>query len=61
MSAEEVAKQQAASSRSAVMQTGSFGIGTGGMSVGVLIFWAFVGIPLAWGVWTTLQNAMRIF
>jgi len=61
MSAEEVAKLQAANSRSAVMQAGSFGIGTGGLSFGVLIFWAFVGIPLAWGVWTTLQNAMRIF
>ena len=23
-------------------------------------FWAFVGIPLAWGVWNTLQSAIRI-
>jgi hypothetical protein len=24
-------------------------------------FWAFVGIPLAWGVWTTLVSAAKIF
>ena len=24
-------------------------------------FWAFVGIPLAWGVWITLQSAVAIF
>jgi len=62
MSAAEVAKLQAANARSAgAVQAGSFGIGKGGLSFGVLIFWAFVGVPLAWGVWITLQNAMRIF
>jgi len=25
------------------------------------LFWAFVGIPLAWGVWETLRSAARIF
>ena len=40
---------------------GSFGIGKGGLDVQAAIFWAFVGIPLAWGVWTTLKNAVRIF
>jgi hypothetical protein len=24
------------------------------------LFWAFVGIPLAWGVWITLQSAAKI-
>ncbi|HJZ32623.1 MAG TPA: OFA family MFS transporter [Hyphomicrobiaceae bacterium] len=62
MSADEVQKLQAASARSAAMtEPGSFGIGKGGLSVGAVVFWAFVGIPLAWGVWTTLLHAMRIF
>ena len=25
------------------------------------LFWAFVGIPLAWGVWKTLESAIKIF
>jgi len=25
------------------------------------LFWAFVGIPLAWGVWITLVSAAKIF
>jgi len=24
------------------------------------LFWAFVGIPLAWGVWKTLESAVKI-
>jgi hypothetical protein len=26
-----------------------------------VLFWAFVGIPLAWGVWKTLESAAKIF
>src|SRR5476651_1551730 len=52
MSADEVAKLQAASARSdAAIQHGSFGIGKGGIDAKALLFWAVVGIPLAWGVW----------
>src|SRR5476651_1117473 len=52
MSAAEVAKLQAASARSdAAIQHGSFGIGKGGIDAKALLFWAVVGIPLAWGVW----------
>ena len=62
MSAEEVAKLQAASAKSAIAApSGSFGIGKGGLDAKALLFWAFVGIPLAWGVWVTLKNAIRIF
>jgi MFS family permease len=62
MSAEEVAKLQAASAKSAAgVQSGSFGIGTGGLDVKAALFWAFVGIPLAWGVWKTLESAIKIF
>ena len=62
MSQEEVAKLQAASARSAAATpSGSFGIGKGGLDIQAAVFWAFVGIPLAWGVWITLKNALRIF
>jgi MFS family permease len=62
MSASEVAKLQAAIAKnSASTPTGSFGIGKGGLDAASAIFWAFVGIPLAWGVWITLQSAAKIF
>jgi MFS family permease len=62
MSAEEVARLQAASAKSeAAIQHGSFGIGKGGLDVRAALFWLFVGIPLAWGVWKTLESAAKIF
>jgi MFS family permease len=60
MSAEQVAKLQAASARSAA-STGSHGIGFGGLDAKAALFWAFVGVPLAWGVWKTLESAIKIF
>ncbi|MBV8745897.1 MAG: hypothetical protein JO134_12740 [Xanthobacteraceae bacterium] len=41
--------------------TGSFGIGRGGLNPKAALFWCFVGIPIAWGVWITLKNAIVIF
>jgi hypothetical protein len=62
MSADEVAKLQAASAKSAAaVQHGSFGIGKGGFDAKTALFWAFVGIPLGWGVWKTLESAIKIF
>jgi MFS family permease len=62
MSAAEVAKLQAASAKSdAAIQHGSFGIGKGGLDAKALLFWAVVGIPLAWGVWKTVESAVKIF
>ena len=62
MSAEEVAKLQAAGAqREAGVQHGSFGIGKGGLDAKAVLFWAFVGVPLAWGVWKTLESAIKIF
>jgi MFS family permease len=60
MTAQEVAKLQAASAKTAA-STGSHGIGFGGLDAKAAAFWAFVGIPLAWGVWTTLVSAAKIF
>ncbi|MBC9883336.1 OFA family MFS transporter [Bradyrhizobium sp. INPA01-394B] len=62
MSHEEVARLQAASAKSeASIQHGSFGIGRGGLDGKAALFWAFVGVPLAWGVWKTLESAVKIF
>jgi MFS family permease len=41
--------------------SGSYGIGTGGLDFKAALFWLFVGIPICWGVWTTLKNALLIF
>jgi len=61
MSESDLAKLQAASiSAGAGTPSGSFGIGRGGLDVRAALFWAFVGIPLAWGVWITLQSAANI-
>jgi MFS family permease len=58
----EVAKLQAANAKAAAITgSGSFGIGKGGLDVQAAVFWAFVGIPLAWGIWITLTHAARIF
>jgi MFS family permease len=58
----EVAKLQAAAAKNASSSpTGSFGIGKGGFDAQAAMFWAFVAIPLAWGVWITLKNAVKIF
>jgi MFS family permease len=59
MSEAEVAKLQEASGATA--QTGSFGIGKGGLDGKAAAFWLFVGIPLAWGVYMTLLSAVKIF
>jgi MFS family permease len=62
MNPDEVAKLQAASAKSqAAIQHGSFGIGKGGFDTKAALFWVFVGVPLAWGVWQTLASAMKIF
>jgi MFS family permease len=37
------------------------GVGGGGLGVKVWLAWAAVCIPLAWGVWKTLDSAAKIF
>jgi MFS family permease len=62
MKPEEVAALQAKlGSAGSARPAGSFGIGKGGLDAKALIFWAIVGIPLAWGVWKTLVSAIKIF
>ena len=33
----------------------------GGLSPAILAAWLAVGLPIAWGVWQTLQSAVKIF
>lgn len=40
---------------------GSFGIGRGAIDTNAVLAWTAVGIPLLWGVWTTLASALRLF
>jgi MFS family permease len=62
MSEAEVTKLQASTAgANAAQQTGSFGIGTGGLDGKAALFWAFVAIPLAYGVYMTLLSAVKIF
>ena len=62
MSADEVARLQGAGAKNTGgVQSGSFGIGKGGFDVKAALFWLFVGIPLAWGVYKTLESAAKIF
>jgi MFS family permease len=43
------------------VQKGSYGIGMGGFTFGALLFWLLVGIPLAWGIWITVEKALVLF
>jgi MFS family permease len=62
MSEADMTKLQATSAKKeAAIQHGSFGIGKGGLDLSAALFWLFVGIPLAWGVWKTLVSAAKIF
>jgi hypothetical protein len=61
MKPEEVAAIHAKHAAVGTSGGGSYGIGKGGLELRSAAFWAFVGLPLAWGVWNTLQSAVAIF
>jgi MFS family permease len=61
MTPEEMARLQASVNAEA-MGPRSQGIGvSGGFDLKILLAWAAVCIPLAWGVWKTLDSARKIF
>jgi hypothetical protein len=60
MPADEVAALQA-SGQAAIVETGSFNIGRGQFDLAAALAWAAVGVPIAWGVWTTAQNVAKLF
>lgn len=41
--------------------TGTFRIGLGGLDAKAAVAWLAVGIPLAWGIWTTLSKSFVLF
>ncbi len=59
--AEVAAEQSRLNANTAVVEGGSFGIGTGGLDGKAALFWLFVGVPLAWGIWTTVVKALGLF
>jgi MFS family permease len=61
MKDEEVAALQAKTQAAGAAATGSFGIGYGGLDGKTALAWLAIGIPLAWGVWITLQTAFILF
>jgi MFS family permease len=54
-------KDAGAASSKAAASTGAFGIGFGQFDAAAAIAWAAVGVPLAWGVYKLLDNAVKIF
>jgi len=47
--------------RSGVPFDSSFGVGSGGVSVKVLLAWTVIVLPLAWGVFKTMATALKLF
>jgi len=61
MSDKEVAGYQARTHAVVAGATSSFGIGRGGLDVKAFLAWSAIGIPIGWGVWVTVKNALVLF
>jgi hypothetical protein len=61
MKDEEVAALQSKAEASATGPGGSFGIDRGGLDAKAVVAWLAVGIPLAWGIYVTLNTALVLF
>jgi MFS family permease len=62
MSDAEVAKVQATPGMGVPSgPIGAYGIGKGGVDARVILAWAFVGVPLLWGVWITITKSLSLF
>jgi MFS family permease len=63
MSDAEVAAEQAKlkTANDTQAASGSFGIGKGGLDAKAVLFWTLVGVPLAWGVWQTVEKTLVFF
>jgi hypothetical protein len=59
--AEVIALQKGASAAAAAQHGGSYGIGKGGFDLSAALAWAAVGIPIAYGVWITMNSAFVLF
>src|SRR5690349_17466611 len=63
MSKEEVARLQASLKSRAELRNNAAAAAArlGGFDIKAWLAWAVVGIPLAWGIWTTLEKALVLF
>jgi MFS family permease len=61
MTENEVEALQASSSAVTLIPPRSPGIGRGAIDATAVLAWTAVGIPILWGVWTTLQSALALF
>jgi MFS family permease len=61
MSEQEVAELQANMKSRAETRAGPATAVAGGFDLRVWLAWAAVGIPLAWGIWITLEKALVLF
>ena len=59
MSETEVAALQ--KNGSETTRSGSQGIGTGGLDAFAALAWAAVSIPVLWGIWRVLKQAVVLF
>jgi MFS family permease len=60
MKDEEVAALQVKQQTQGVT-TGSMGIGAGKLDAVAILAWLAVGVPLCWGIWKTVVNALKLF
>lgn len=58
MSEAQLAAERRLAHDSATTAVGTAG---GGLSMAALLAWLAVGVPIAWGVWTTVQKAIVLF
>lgn len=61
MTPEEVAALQANQTGRGQIPSGSFGIDRGRLDLPAILAWLAVGLPLLWGVWSTLQKTAVLF
>jgi len=58
---EELAKLQARRPTPEAAGATVFGIGPGGLDRRAALAWTAVGVPIAWGIWVTLSQALVLF
>jgi hypothetical protein len=61
MSDAELAASAKGGSATAPGRTGNAGIGRGGVTPLAILAWLAVGLPIAWGIWSTVSKAMILF
>ncbi len=61
MPEDQVAALQSKSSAMRSGPEGSYGIGGGAFDAKAFLAWAFVGIPIVWGVYMTYLNVVKLF